>query len=116
MDEYNFPTRKPTFCIASIIITTVPLVLMIVGTLRLLIAGGVDDTFVKLWGEILLHLIFCALGGPFASVISILATYIAKERGESIRFCKGARVYAKVVLFACLAFLAIVFIISLVKS
>lgn len=116
MDEYNIPTKKPTFCISSIIITTIPLVLMVTGTIRLLVAGGVDDTFVKLWGEILLHLIFCALGGPFASMISILATYIAKERGESMRFCKAARVYAKVVLFACLAFLAIIFVISLVKS
>lgn len=117
MDEQNnFPTRRPLFSISAIVITTVPIIIMIVGTLKLLIDGGrADDTFVNVGGEILLHLVFCALGAPFASMISILASYIAKERGESFRICKAARIYAKVVMFVCLAFLAFLGVFALLK-
>jgi len=114
MDENNFPTRRPTFCIASIVITTIPLILMLVGTLRILLVGTADDSVINMGAEILLHLMFCALGGPFACVISILATYIAKERGESATLCGASRTYAKSVLFGCLVFLAILAIIAFV--
>ena len=114
MDEINnYPTRRPAFSVAAIIITTIPIVIMIAGALRLLILGSSDDELVKVGGKILLHLIFCSLGAPFASLISILVSYIARERGESLRICGGARVYAKAVMFGCLAFLAILIIISL---
>ena len=116
MDEFNnYPSRKPTFCIASLIITTIPLLIMLVGTIRLLILGGVDESFVSVGAEILLHLAFCALGAPFASMISILATYIARERGEDQRFCLRSRVYAKIVLFGSLAFLAVSATIAILK-
>lgn len=116
MDEQNnYPTRRPLFSISAIVITTIPIIIMIVGTVKLLLSGRTDDAFVNVGGEILLHLMFCALGAPFASMISILASYIAKERGESMRVCKSARVYAKVVLFVCIAFLAGFAVFALLK-
>ena len=115
MDEFNnYPTRRPLFSVWAIIITTLPLVVMIVGTIRLLILGSSEGELVGVGGKILLHLIFCSLGAPFASLISILASYFARERGESLVICKNARVYAKAVMFSCLAFLAILVIISVI--
>ena len=114
MDEQNnFPTRRPMFSIASVVITTIPLIIMIVGSIKILCAGG-DETM-DFGAKLLLHLMFCTLGAPFASMISILASYIGRERGESKSFCKSARVYAKIVLFASLAFLAGVVVYSLIK-
>lgn len=115
MDEFNsYPTRRPIFSVSAIIITTLPIVIMIIGAIRLLVLGVPEDSSVTLGGKILLHLIFCSLGAPFASLISILSSYIAKERGESGRVCKAARIYAKAVLYGCIAFLVILVIISLV--
>lgn len=116
MDEqYDIPTRRPLFSVSSIIISTIPIVVMIVGVIKLLLTGNTDSEAVDTGAKILLHLVFCCLGAPFAGVIGILAPYIAKERGERIGICKAARVYAKVVLFASLAFLAGLAVYSFLK-